>query len=142
MKSQSHSSGFGLIELMICLVIMSILMAIAWPQYQSYVVNTRRTVATACLMEGAQFMERFYTMNLRYDQTTGGAGVVLPQTQCATQLEKFYTFSISKIDKSSYTLSAQPKGQQATKDSKCGTLSLNEKGLQQISGDGDVKVCW
>ena len=55
-----------------------ILAMIAYPNYTSHLVRSKRTQAASCLQEAAQYMERFYTTNLRYDQTTNGAAVSLP----------------------------------------------------------------
>ena len=46
--------------------VIAILAAIAYPSYINYVVESRRTTATACLVEHGQFMERLYTTNLSY----------------------------------------------------------------------------
>ena len=53
--------GITLIELLIVVAIVGILSAIAYPAYQGYVENSRRTVAQGELLELAQWMERQYT---------------------------------------------------------------------------------
>ena len=72
------SKGFTLVEVMVVVAIIGILAAIAYPSYQDSVVKSKRGAAVSCLMEQVQFMERFYSTNLRYDQTTAGAPVGLP----------------------------------------------------------------
>ena len=59
-----RARGFTLIELMVVVAIIAILAAIAYPSYTNHVVKTRRAAATACVMEAAHFMERYYTTNL------------------------------------------------------------------------------
>ena len=134
--------GFTLLELMIVVVVVGILAAIAVPHYQSSVIKTRRATAAACLMELSQFMERFYTTNLRYDQSTAGAAVALPSTQCRNNLTGHYNFAFPKPPtQRAYTLQAIPQGIQATKDPRnCGTLSLDQAGVR--SAGGNVSECW
>ena len=73
--------GFTLMELMIVVAIIGILAGIAYPTYQDSVRKSRRADAEAVLLELAQWMERFYTENNRYDQTRAGVAVVLPFAQ-------------------------------------------------------------
>jgi len=39
-------------------------------------------------------------------------------------------------------LQAIPQGSQASKDTKCGTLTLNQAGAKTESGTGTVSDCW
>ena len=83
--------GVTLIELLVAVVIVGILGMIAYPSYTSHLVKSRRAQATACLQEAAQYMERFYTTNLRYDQTaTTSIAVSLPTTACIQDLNGRY----------------------------------------------------
>ena len=68
--SRRASRGFTLIELMIVIAIVGILAVIAVSTYQDQIVKSRRAAAAACLQEGAQFMERYYTTNLTYVNAT------------------------------------------------------------------------
>ena len=82
MKKASSIQGFTLIEVMIVVAVIGILAAIAYPSYQESVTKTRRSAAQGCLVEMAQFMERFYTTNMRYDQTAAGVAVALANPTC------------------------------------------------------------
>lgn len=137
-----RQGGVTLIELLIAVLIVGILTMIAYPNYTSYLVKSRRGQATACLQEASQFMERFYTTNLRYDQTTGGAAVVLPTTACIQDMNGRYVISIGTVNANSFVLRATPQGAQASADKQCGTLSLSQNGAKTISGTGTVANCW
>ena len=139
----ARSRGFTLIELMIVVAIIAIIAAIAYPSYQNHVTKTRRAAAAGCSLEAAQFMERFYTTNLRYDKNQAGTAVALPQTQCASELGDHYTFALAAVAANSYSITATPKGGQATRDTKCATLTLDQTGKKGIKGTASkVDECW
>lgn len=142
----SGQAGFTLIELMIVVVIIAILSAIAVPAYYQHVVKTRRVAAEGCLSEYANYMERFYTTNLRYDKDVDGNALSLPQLDCATPARtgNDYTYQApsSSLTSYAYTLQAVPKGSQLAKDSQCGTLSIKQDGTRAASGPGGVALCW
>lgn len=135
--------GVTLIELLIAVAIVGILAMIAYPTYESYTVRTRRAAATGCLIELAQFMERVYATNLRYDQNNGAA-TALPGTACRTDLAGHYAFGFvaGQPQQRTYALEAVPQGRQATKDTLCATLGINQTGGKSESGSGTVKDCW
>ena len=129
--------GFTLIELLIAIAVVSILAAIAYPSYQQQIMQSRRAKAQVCLSELAQFMERFYTTNMRYDQTTAGAAVVLPSTSCSAELAGQYNFGFSiPTTPTTYALSATATGSQV-KDTGCTVLGVNSAG-QKTPAAG----CW
>jgi type IV pilus assembly protein PilE len=131
-----HHAGFTLIELMIVVAIVAILAAIALPAYTSYITRTRRVAAEGCLSEYANYMERYYTTNLSYKAAT------LPSLDCAgvqrTGTDYQYDLPSSSLSVSSYSLTATPINTQATRDTRCGTLSLNQTGARSPA----VAGCW
>lgn len=152
--------GFTLIELMIVVAIIAIIAAIAYPSYINSVVKTKRAAAEGCLSEYANYMERFYTANLRYDQDTAGAanpvvGTPVPVPQeldCGTPANSGADYSFSIIapppaagnPTSTYTVTATPTGAQAGRDTKCGALSVNQTGTRTdaTGTPGGSPDCW
>jgi type IV pilus assembly protein PilE len=131
--------GFTLIELMIVVLIIAILAAIAYPSYINYTVQTRRSAATACMLEMSQFMERFYTTNMTY----AGGDTARPETTCEGELSQFYTIDVAaNPTATAFSVVATPLGQQLAKDTKCGTLGVDQAGRQSVSGSGSVRDCW
>lgn len=123
MHRQSRQMGFTLIELMIVIVVVAILTSLAVAGYGFAVEKSRRNTATACLMENAQFMERFYTTNLTY------VGAVLPA--CTTDVSDFYTIGgAAAFTATAYTLQAVPVAGGPQADSSCGTLTINQDGVK------------
>ena len=137
-----QARGFTLIEMMIVVAVIGILAAIAYPSYQRYVTESRRSAAEACLSQYALYMERFYATNLSYAETSSGTAVSLPTLDCSTELSSYYTFSLSAVASRSYTLDAAPQSTQASNDSDCGTLSLDETGAKGASGSSGGSSCW
>ncbi len=142
--SRRRQRGVTLIELLVAVIIVGILGVIAYPNYTGHLVKSRRAQATACLQEAAQFMERFYTTNLRYDQTANAtaAAVSLPTTACIQDMNGRYVISIASVGANAFTLKATPQGAQASADTLCGTLGLSQAGTKTITGTGTVAACW
>jgi type IV pilus assembly protein PilE len=132
-----RARGFTLLELMVVVAIIGILVAFAVPAYRDSVRKTRRAVAETCLTEYAQYMERFYTTNLAYDQTRDGVAVPAPGP-CTQGVGEFYTLghAAGSPTASTYRVQATPKGDQA--DDTCGTLGLSNTGVRTPATPG----CW
>ncbi|PNS09468.1 type IV pilin protein [Solilutibacter silvestris] len=137
-----EQNGFTLIELMVVVAIIAILAGIAYPSYIEHVKKTRRSAAAACLMERAQFMERFYTTNMAYDKDTGNTPVAIPVSGCVTDLAAFYTFGApSNLAPSTFTLTATRAGAQSS--DACGDLSINQAGTKSVAnGSMPVAQCF
>ena len=118
---------------------------LAYPSYVNSITKTKRKAAEACLSSYATWMERFYTSNLRYDEDAAGNDVSLPTMDCATAQNtgNDYSYSFSGTPtRTTYTVQAVPRGAQATHDAACGTLTLDQTGQKDTSGDEGPATCW
>ena len=141
-----RSHGFTLIELMIVVAVIAIIAAIGYPSYINSVVKTKRAAAEGCVSQYATYMERFYTQNLRYDNDTAGNPNPVVGNAPALKLDcagpqssgADYNFLVAAPTQSTYTITATPQGAQATRDTTCGTLTLDQSGAKTPSTSG----CW
>ncbi len=143
-----RSGGFTLIELMVTVAIIGILMAIAISSYEFATIKSRRGAAQSCLTEWAQYMERFYTTNMAYDQTPPPASTAVPDPglQCATDLTQYYAITLvpAALTATTFTVQAAPRNRQLAKETVCGTMTINQAGTKTASGtaSADLKQCW
>ena len=129
--------GFTLVEILIAVAILSILMAIAVPSYNSYVMQSRRTDATVLLIQAAGEQQRYFTENNQFapDMTTLGYGADDEPTE-----NGHYTVA-SALTTNGFVLTATPQGAQIS-DTICGNLTINSVGVKGKSGSGTVADCW
>jgi type IV pilus assembly protein PilE len=142
-RARSAARGFTLVEVIVVVAIIGILAAIAVPSYNEYVRRSQRAEARTVLLEAAQFMQRFYSANDRYDVARGGAAVALP-----AQLQKApasgaarYTISLPAVSTTAYTLQATPTGSMAR--DKCGTFTITSVGRKDVKdATASAAECW
>lgn len=138
-KHPRHVQGFSLIELMIVIAIVAILATIAYSSYQDQIVKSRRAAGVACLQERAQFMERHFSTALTYVGANPG--------QCDSEVSPHYQLSFQTAPAAAtpraYVLQIAPQGAQATRDTLCGTLTINQAGTRGEGGTAtDAAQCW
>jgi type IV pilus assembly protein PilE len=120
---------------MIVVLIIGILAAIAMASYQWAITKSRRAAAAGCLQEMAQTMERRRTTTMSY---AGGAPA------CSAGLGNFYALTPAPtITATTFLITATPQGTQATNDTLCGALSINETGVRTEAGTATTAgQCW
>lgn len=130
---RQHVRGFTLIELMIVVAVVAILATIAIPSYAEHVRKSRRAQAKADLVEVAQLMERYHTVQNTY------VGFGLPSNQSPRDGTAQYTMSLGNVTATAFTLTATP-GTNQSKD-KCGTMTLDQVG-RKTPDHATVDGCW
>ncbi|MDL2337796.1 MAG: type IV pilin protein [Pseudomonadota bacterium] len=130
------SRGFTLIELMITVAIVGVLAAIAYPSYRDYIDRSRRSEAQGVLMEAAQWMERFYAENYRYDQNTAAAPVAVATlfagrfTQSPRTGSASYTIGVQSATQTAFVVRATRTGAMA--GDKCGNFEITSTGIRRL----------
>jgi type IV pilus assembly protein PilE len=151
MNTKAHiwQRGVTLMELMIVVAIIALVSAFAYPSYQDYIVNTKRTAATTTLLQVADRQQQFFMDNKRYanDLTTlGFAANPLwvaddGRSVVAGDLDAVYIFGVTNVTATEYLAFAAPIGQQRIRDTKCGALTLNQASSRKAYGT-DPNDCW
>jgi type IV pilus assembly protein PilE len=139
--------GVTLMELMIVVTIISIVAAIAYPNYTQFVTRSKRSVGATALMQVADRQQQFFMDNKRYAASLTSLGydndtiMIDDEGQVVTTSsdDRIYNIQISASNIVSYELTAAPQLKHAKKD-ECGSLTLTQTGVKSQSGSGDN--CW
>lgn len=145
-KDRYHVSGYTLLEVMLVVAIVGILASVAYPAYQSQLQSGRRADAQTVLLEAAQYMERFYTENSRYDQNVSGTSVAIPTGLRQAPIDsspKFYNITLPSVTSTTYTLRATPINAQLGD----GYLEYTNAGVKRWDRDNNGSIgsgerCW
>ncbi|WP_210396472.1 type IV pilin protein [Motiliproteus sediminis] len=129
-------AGFTLTELMIAVVIMGIITAIAYPSYQSYLIDSRRSDAQNALLGFATALYRYKTDNNSYAGAQSGTGfpnppetTVYPSQAPIDSGDKFYNLTIESANASGFTVRATPIN--GTAQAGNGFLELTSTGIKR-----------
>ncbi len=133
---RKYMRGVTLLELMIVVVIISILTAIAYPNYREYVTRAKRTEAKAALLQIATNQERFYLQNNTY--TTNMTNLGFPVAGAFLSDSDSYIINVGAANANDFTATAtfQLGGDEA---GKCLTFQIDGRGAKTSAPDTD---CW
>lgn len=136
MQLRKRMQGVTLIELMIVVVVISILAAVAYPNYQEFTARAKRNEARAALLRLATNQERFYLNNNSFtsDLTNLGFGT----TPKAITETGYYEIEVTASSASNFTATATYLHGGGEAD-KCLTFTLDGRGAKSSGPDTN---CW
>lgn len=141
--------GVTLIELMVVVAIVAILAAVAYPSYESYIVRANRSAAQQLMIKVASREEQYRLDARSYTATIGAGGLNVSEDgwACAgtcTKNDGRYVVSVALVagPPPGFTVTATPQGNQAAKDTQCGTMTLDANGTKTVTGGGGNAQCW
>ena len=128
--------GITLIELMIVLVVISILAAIAYPDYREFVARAKRTEAKTALLQIATNQERFYLQNNTY--TTDMTQLGFPVADNFITDSGSYDVRVTAADANNFTATATYRFTDG-EALKCNLFQIDGRGTRISDPDTD---CW
>ena len=140
MQMRRHMRGITLIELMIVVVVLSILAAVAYPNYQEFAARAKRNEARAALLRLATNQERFYLNNNVFTQDLTALGFSSTDGGATSVTETgYYSVRINSADATNFTATATYLPPGGSEPSKCLTFTIDGRGQKGSGPDGD---CW
>ena len=136
MQRRRHMQGVTLIELMIVVVVISILAAVAYPNYQEFTARAKRNEARAALLRLATNQERFYLNNNTFTSNLIALG--FPVTPISFTETGYYAIQVTSATASNFTATATYRHGGGEAD-KCLTFTITGRGAKSSGPDTD---CW
>ena len=136
-NSSLKQQGFTLIEIMIVVAIIGVLAAIAYPNYQRYVIKTKRTDMMSEMQNIASQIESRKLAQGSYSSISAQVKTDFVKPY-PTQGQAFYDLTITDPLVTKWTITATPKS--GTQMSSDGTLTLNYQNVKcraSTCGSGD-----
>ena len=134
--------GLSLIELVTVMAIVSIIAAIAWPQFEATRERSRRTEGRTAILLAQAYMEKCYSKFRDYDNTA--CKNLTPQL--STSIGGNYNIVVTASTAETYTLEATPAaGGNQTGDDECAVLRISETGIKKaLRADATPNdtACW
>ncbi|MBS7663931.1 type IV pilin protein [Pseudomonas lalucatii] len=136
-----RDEGFTLIELMIVVAVLGILAAIAYPNYTEYMDRARRAEAKTALMEGAQALERYYSVHGSYLDADGNLAQVFSAQAPATGTPNYTLAAEGVATATNFMLQATRVNRMA--NDPCGDFRVSHAGARTLAGaTRTVTACW
>jgi type IV pilus assembly protein PilE len=140
---QSLQRGFTLIEVLTAMLIIAILTSIALPSYVDYVRRSHRNDARSQLLQGTQYMQRFYAATDRFDRDRNSTPIeeIFPDSlrRSPSTGQILYQITVA-ASVTSYTLTATPISDRSMANDSCGWLQIDHTGYRTSSSNSDD--CW
>lgn len=133
--------GFTLVELMVTVVIVAILATVALASYAWATTRARRAAVQSHMQDIASRQEQLLLDARAYAGSAASPALpALPE-----EVDGHYTLAVTADNADtppSYLITATPVGSQAARDTRCGTLTLDQTGARGESGSATVADCW
>jgi type IV pilus assembly protein PilE len=134
MSKYKTGRGFTLLEFMIVCSLFAVMVTWAVPTWHSYIQRGHRATAIELLLATASCQERIYSAQFSYDTR-------YCKFEHNTGAYKIQFEPKDRANSESYLAIATPVDKQT--EDPCGSLTLNQSGLRDITGPEDrLRKCW